>query len=194
MKKKIFSFLVMLILTTPLVVDAIGSARCSVSRPSISRSSSVHVSSKSYSKPSSGSFSTKSSKISSKSSNKSTINKNATSNKYTIKPKLNKVTKPYKVNKSYYSSHYSSQPIYINNNSSFWNYYGLAYMLNDKDDISEEDVAIALAEKGYSQNEIRQIMDDLDEDNNKNHNVIFIILVAIAILVIVGIIISVILL
>ena len=73
-------------------------------------------------------------------------------------------------NPTYYTS-YSTKPSYSLSNSIF-NYYMLSEIFKDKDKekdkVSEQDIVKALEEKGYSKEEIDQILDEAKTEENEN--------------------------
>lgn len=86
----------------------------------------------------------------------------------TVKPKES--TTIVNNNPTYYSS-YSTQPSYSLSNSIF-NYYMLSEIFKDKDKdndkVSEQDIAKALEEKGYTEEETKQILDEAKTEENEN--------------------------
>ena len=71
-------------------------------------------------------------------------------------------------NPTYYTS-YSTQPSYSLSNSIF-NYYMLSEIFKDKDKdkVSEQDIAKALEEKGYTEEETKQILDEAKTEEKEN--------------------------
>ena len=90
----------------------------------------------------------------------STSKSNTTSKVYTVKKKSSSI-KPASVN----LSRYSTTPVYYSDNS-FWKYYGIYHMINDK--TTEKDIAEELAKKGYTESEINSILNDAKKENTKN--------------------------
>ena len=86
----------------------------------------------------------------------------------TVKPKES--TTIVNNNPTYYTN-YSTQPSYSLSNSIF-NYYMLSEIFKDKDKekdkVSEQDIVKALEEKGYSKEEIDQILDEAKTEENEN--------------------------
>lgn len=91
-----------------------------------------------------------------------------TVNHETVKPKES--TTIVNNNPTYYTN-YSTQPSYSLSNSIF-NYYMLSEIFKDKDKekdkVSEQDIVKALEEKGYSKEEIDQILDEAKTEENEN--------------------------
>lgn len=91
-----------------------------------------------------------------------------TVNHETVKPKES--TTIVNNNPTYYTN-YSTQPSYSLSNSIF-NYYMLSEIFKDKDQekdkVSEQDIVKALEEKGYSKEEIDQILDEAKTEENEN--------------------------
>lgn len=86
----------------------------------------------------------------------------------TVKPKES--TTIVNNNPTYYTS-YSTQPSYSLSNSIF-NYYMLSEIFKDKDKdkdkVSEQDIAKALEEKGYTEEETKQILDEAKTEEKEN--------------------------
>lgn len=86
----------------------------------------------------------------------------------TVKPKES--TTIVNNNPTYYTN-YSTQPSYSLSNSIF-NYYMLSEIFKDKDKekdkVSEQDIVKTLEEKGYSKEEIDQILDEAKTEENEN--------------------------
>ena len=140
---------------------------------STSSSSSVKASTpKSSTKSSTSSSSTKKSTPSSSTGKTYTTTKSETGrttvNHETVKPKES--TTIVNNNPTYYTN-YSTQPSYSLSNSIF-NYYMLSEIFKDKDKekdkVSEQDIVKALEEKGYSKEEIEQILDEAKTEENEN--------------------------
>lgn len=208
-KKKIFLVLLIGIMLTPTVCSAkvrSGFHSSSHSRTHISSSSSRSKISLSKSKvsspklksgtktlrPSKGTtiprtVKNKSNTTTKKNVNNKVSNKSSLSKVFTVKKKSNNV-KPIKID----SSNYSKKPLNYSNDLSFWKYYGIYNMVKDNDDVSERDIANALAKKGYSQSEINSILYDANKENtdkNKKSNPFVVFLFIVAILICLGIII-----
>lgn len=138
---------------------------------STSSSSSVKASTpKSSTKSSTSSSSTKKSTTSSSTGKSYTTTKSNTGRTTvtheTVKPKES--TTIVNNNPTYYTS-YSTQPSYSLSNSIF-NYYMLSEIFKDKDKdkVSEQDIAKALEEKGYTEEETKQILDEAKTEEKEN--------------------------
>lgn len=138
---------------------------------STSSSSSVKASTpKSSTKSSTSSSSTKKSTTSSSTGKTYTTTKSNTGRTTvtheTVKPKES--TTIVNNNPTYYTS-YSTQPSYSLSNSIF-NYYMLSEIFKDKDKdkVSEQDIAKALEEKGYTEEETKQILDEAKTEEKEN--------------------------
>lgn len=138
------------------------SSKSHISTPKSSTSSS------SKSKSSTSSHTT-SSKAKSSSSGKSyTTTKSSTGRTTvtheTVKPKTNESI--VNNNPTYYKN-YSTTSRYSLTNSIF-TYYMISSMFKNKNDVSEQDVAKALEEKGYSEEETKQILDEAKTEESEN--------------------------
>ena len=146
------------------------STRVHSSTPKSSTSSSHSVKA---SKPKSGSKASTSSSTQ-KSSTSSTTGKTYTTKKSdtgrttieheTVKPKEG--TTIVNNNPTYYQN-FSSQPRYSLSNSIF-NYYMLSEIFKYKDIVSYQDIVKALEEKGYTEEEIKQILDEAKTEEEEN--------------------------
>lgn len=143
------------------------------STPHSSTSSSFSVKAstpKSSTKSSTSSSSTKKSTTSSSTGKTYTTTKSNTGRTTvtheTVKPKES--TTIVNNNPTYYTS-YSTQPSYSLSNSIF-NYYMLSEIFKDKDKdkVSEQDIAKALEEKGYTEEETKQILDEAKTEEKEN--------------------------
>lgn len=174
--KKIISSLLVVFIGICLILptNAYGRAHTSVH-------SSTHTSVHSSVKASTPTSSSKSSSVSSstpKTTTSSSTGKTYTTTKSeigrttvnheTVKPKES--TTIVNNNPTYYTN-YSTQPSYSLSNSIF-NYYMLSEIFKDKDKekdkVSEQDIVKALEEKGYSKEEIDQILDEAKTEENEN--------------------------
>lgn len=174
--KKIISSLLVVFVGICLIlpINVYGRAHTSVHS---STHTSVHSSVKastptSSSKSSSVSSSTPKTTTSSSTGKTYTTTKSETGrttvNHETVKPKES--TTIVNNNPTYYTN-YSTQPSYSLSNSIF-NYYMLSEIFKDKDKekdkVSEQDIVKALEEKGYSKEEIDQILDEAKTEENEN--------------------------
>lgn len=146
------------------------STRVHVSTPrsSTSSSHSVKASTPKTSTKSSTSSSTTTSSSTGKTYTTKSENGRTTVNHETVKPKQS--TTIINSNPTYYSK-YSTEPSYSLNNSIF-NYYMLSEIFKDKDKekdkVSEQDIVKALEEKGYTEEETKQILDEAKAEEKEN--------------------------
>lgn len=184
-KIKIISLIV--IMGVCLILPMIVYGRAHTSVHSSTRSTTVHSSTPKSSTSSSRSVKSSTPSSTSKSSTSSSTSKSSTSSSTgktytttksnsgrttikheTVKPKESKTI--VNNNPTYYIN-YSTQPSYSLSNSIF-NYYMISEIFKDKDKekdkISEQEIVKALEEKGYTEEEVKQILDEAKTEEQEN--------------------------
>ncbi len=154
MKNKILKIRKLLI-TTVLLIVIIGIPCISIGR--------AHTSSHSSSRSISHSVKSSTPKTTTKStsSNRTTVKHN------TVKPRQNTGgTTIINNNPTYYSSYSTGYSYPITN--SIFQYYMLNEIFKDKESVTEKDIVKALEEKGYSKEEVDQILDEAKQEENIN--------------------------
>lgn len=87
--------------------------------------------------------------------------KNTSDNKSTHNKKSTKT--------SYYNSYDPNRYYNVRSNLSVWDYYMLTSITGNKNKISEQEIVKALEEKGYSEKEAKEILNDINKDIKENN-------------------------
>lgn len=178
MKNKILKIsILIIIMLSVIVIPTIGLARVHTSVRSSSRTTSVKSSTPKSSSSTKSSTSIKSSTPKTSTTKSSSTGKTYTTTKSTegrttvkhetVKPKENTGGTTVINNNPTYYTNYSTERSYSITNSIF-QYYMLSEIFKDKESVTEKDIVKALEEKGYSKEEVDQILDEAKQEEKIN--------------------------
>lgn len=167
MKNKILKIRKLLI-TTVLLIAIIGIPCISIGRAHTSSHSSSRSISHSVKSSTPKTSTTKSSSTGKTyTTTKDTSSSRTTIKHETVKPKENAGgTTIINSNPTYYNNYSTGRSYSITN--SIFQYYMLNEIFKDKESVTEKDIVKALEEKGYSKEEVDQILDEAKQEENIN--------------------------